>query len=182
MAEDEVDFPPIIWNSTQISKINHFRHNIWTQVSNASQSSVFKQLTFQTLFFFSIEHSSLSQYYDLWGPTQPRCLPSITENWRRNLSSPGSWITSRFNHKGSWKDWIKEIKQNIARVLNCPEITILICHGDGHGIIHGVIHEVSHGVGLGVSQWVGDVHLCFLLQHLSLKQCSLWFSSSKWKH
>ena len=54
-----------------------------------------------------------------------------------------------------------------------PEIIILISHGDRHGVIHGVIHEVSHEVGLEVSQQDGDVHLCFLLEHLALKQCSL---------
>ena len=35
-------------------------------------------------------------------------------------------------------------KGNIARVQNCPDITILVSHGISHGVSHGYNHEVSH--------------------------------------
>ena len=35
---------------------------------------------------------------------------------------------------------------NMARLQNCPDITILVCHGSGSGVTHAVGHAVAHGV------------------------------------
>ena len=56
---------------------------------------------------------------------------------------------------------LTEIRINIARVRNCPDITLLnshFLHDHSHGLGHGlVLHQgISHGVGYGVSH--GVVH------------------------
>ena len=56
-----------------------------------------------------------------------------------------------------------KVTKNIARVRNCPDITICTGHGVGdcvsHGVGHGISHRVGHGVGHGVGHedrhWVG---------------------------
>ena len=50
---------------------------------------------------------------------------------------------------------------NIARVRNCPDFTILVSHGIGHGVDYGVGHGVSLVVGprVGHGPWGQSLHL-----------------------
>ena len=51
------------------------------------------------------------------------------------------------------KDFVLH-QTNIARVCNCPDITILVSSGDNHGVSYEVTNGVSYGVSLGVGQGV----------------------------
>ena len=50
-------------------------------------------------------------------------------------------VTFHLIVQGFWADTL-----NMARLQNCPDITILVCHGIVSGVTHAVGHAVAHGV------------------------------------
>ena len=50
-------------------------------------------------------------------------------------------VTFHLTMQGFWAH-----TKNIARLQNCPDITILVCHGIVSGVTHAVGHAVAHGV------------------------------------
>ena len=61
-------------------------------------------------------------------------------SWIEKIPNATS-VTFHLIVQGFWADTL-----NMARLQNCPDITILVCHGIVSGVTHAVGHAVAHGV------------------------------------
>ena len=63
-------------------------------------------------------------------------------NRKNSINQPNAAsVTFHLTMQGFWAH-----TKNIARLQNCPDITILVCHGIVSGVTHAVGHAVAHGV------------------------------------